>query len=110
GDTKLLLAGTDDDAVHRRDIGEIATDTEDDVIVLDQEIVGRIEADPAELGAAPQRDPGMRCAAAWRPRLARRRNGAEIPRDVSRRQAEAAQARDHHMGKILTDAVALLEH
>ena len=42
-------------------------------------------------------------------RLARRRNGAEIAADIGGRQAEPAQARDHDMGEILTDAVALVE-
>src|SRR6185437_13101210 len=56
---QLLLARADDDAVDWRDIGEIAPDAEDDVIVLDQEIVGGIEADPPELLAAPERDPGV---------------------------------------------------
>ena len=85
-------------------------DREHDVVVLDQEIVGRIETDPAELLAAPQRHPGMGGIGALQPRLARRRDGAQIAADIGRRQAEAAQPCDHHMGEILADAVALLEH
>ena len=43
-------------------------------------------------------------------RFARRRNGAQIAADIGRRQSEAAQARDHHMGEILADAVTFFEH
>ena len=46
---------------------------------------------------------------ALQPRLARRRNGAQIAADIGGRQAETAQPCDHHMGKVLADAVALLE-
>src|ERR1043165_1423464 len=42
--------------------------------------------------------------------LPRRGNGAQITRNVSRRQAEAAKACDHRMGKVLADAVTFFEH
>ena len=48
GDAELLLARADDDAVDRRDVGEVAPDGQNDVVVLDHEVVGRIEADPAD--------------------------------------------------------------
>ena len=62
------------------------------------------------LGAAPHRNPGVGGVGALQARLARRRDGAQIAADIGRRQPEPAQARNHHMGKILADAVALLEH
>ena len=72
-------------------------------------LVGSKPTQPISL-AAPHRDPGMGGVGALQARLARRRDGAQIAADIGRRQAEAAQACDHHMGKILADAVALLEH
>jgi len=56
---ELLLARADDDAIDRRDVGEVAPDRQDDVVVLDQEVIGRIEPDPADRAAAPHRDPGV---------------------------------------------------
>ena len=91
GDTKLLLGRTDDNTVDRRDISKIATDGEDDVIVLDQEIVSRIEAYPTELIATPERHPGMSCVGALKPELTRRRDGAQVTADIGRRQAETAE-------------------
>ena len=61
-------------------------------------------------GAAPHRDPGVGGVGALQARFARRRDGAQIAADIGRRQPESAQACDHHMGKVLADAVALLEH
>jgi len=57
GHRQLLLARAHDDAVDRRHIGKIPAHGEDDVIVLDQKIIGGVEAEPAGLLAAPQRDP-----------------------------------------------------
>ena len=79
-DAELLLARADDDAVDRRDVGEVAADRQNDVVVLDQDVVGRIEPDPAELGAAPHRHPGVGGVGALQARLARRRDGARDSR------------------------------
>jgi len=46
---------------------------------------------------------------ALQPRLARRRDGAQIAADIGGGQAEAPQARDHDMREILADAVAIGE-
>ena len=43
-------------------------------------------------------------------RFARRRDGAQIAADIGRRQSEPAQSCDHHMCKILANAMALFEH
>ena len=59
GHAELLLARADDDAVDRRDVGKVARDRQDDVIVANQDIVGRIETDPADRVAAPYRHPGV---------------------------------------------------
>src|SRR5690242_12460077 len=53
GDAELLPRRADDDAVDRRNVGKIAPHCENDVIVLDQEVIGRIETDPAKFGPAP---------------------------------------------------------
>jgi hypothetical protein len=54
-----------------------------DVIVLDEEVVGRVEADPASLGAAPTRHPGVGHVAALQAGTAGRR------RDVRKLMAAA---------------------
>src|ERR1700735_184122 len=46
---ELLLARADDDAIDRRDIGKIPPNCQHDVIVLDQYVVGGIEANPPHL-------------------------------------------------------------
>src|SRR5262245_23697494 len=81
-DPQLLLAGTYDDAVDWGDVGEIAAHGEHDVVVGDHEIVGGVEADPAEIAAAPYRNPGMRRIRALQPRFARGRDGADIAGDI----------------------------
>ena len=53
GDVELLFRRADDDAVDRRNIGKVAPDAQDDVIVLDEEIVGGVQSDPAKLFTAP---------------------------------------------------------
>src|SRR5437016_12182306 len=68
-DAQLLLARADDDAVDRGDVGEIAAGGEHDVVVGDHEVVGGVEADPAELAAAPHRNPGMGRVRALQPRF-----------------------------------------
>jgi hypothetical protein len=52
----------------------------------------------------------MRGVDAEQPRPPRRRIGAQVARDVARRQALTAQAGEHDVGEILADAAALLEH
>ena len=66
-------------------------------------LVGSRPSQPNER-AAPDGDPGVRGVGAGEARLARRRDGADVAADIERRQAEAAQAGDHHMGEILADA------
>ena len=53
-DRELLLARSHDHAVHRRDVGKIPPDRQNDVIVLDENVIGRVEADLAEPLTAPQ--------------------------------------------------------
>ena len=78
----VLAAGRENDAVDRGNIGIVAALREHDMIVADHDLVGRIEADPAVSGAAPDRNPGMRGVGAFQPFLARRRNGADIAADI----------------------------
>ena len=80
------------------------------MVILDEDIVGRVETDPAEALAAPQGYPGMGGVGALQARLARRRDGAQIAADIGRGQAEAAQPGDHHMGEILTNPVTFFEY
>ena len=49
----FLIAGTQNDSRHRRDIGVVASARQNDVIVAHYERVGGIEADPANVMPAP---------------------------------------------------------
>lgn len=53
GDLQPLAARRKDDAVDRGDIRVVAPDGEHDMVVAGKNAVGRIEADPADLRAAP---------------------------------------------------------
>ncbi len=80
------------------------------MLVLRDEVVGRIEADPAVLGTQPAADPGMARVGAAPRGSARRRTGADVAGDVARRQAERAQRGDHQVGEVLAHPGALREH
>ena len=99
-DFEIASAVVDDEAVDRRNVGVVAPARQDDMVVALGNGVGRVDAEPAERGAAPDR----------RPRRARRRRrraaawpgggiGADVAADVKRRQAEAAQARRSSHGR-----------
>ncbi len=93
-----------DHAVHRRDIAVVATHSKRDVIVGGRHRIGRVEPDPAGNGAAPNQHPGMHGVGALQPGRAVARHRAQIAADIGRRQADAAQARDHDMREVLADA------
>ena len=82
---------------------------EDDVVVGDDEVVGRVKIDKAGLATAPERHPGMGCVGAFQARLSFRRQRADVTADIGCGQAESTQAGNHDVGEILTDAAALLE-
>src|SRR6476646_7175740 len=50
-DLQLLLAAAADDAVDGGDVCVVAAGAEDDVLVLDEHRVGRVEPDPADVRA-----------------------------------------------------------
>ena len=82
----------------RHDIGEVGAPGQGDVALVGPGVVGRIELDPAVVGAKsarPRRARRRRRAAA----PARRRIGAQVARDVARRQALTAQAGEHDGGR-----------
>ena len=79
------------------------------MIVRHDQVIGRVEPDPADLGAAPQHRPGMAGIGAFEPLLAGRRDGADIAGDIGGGQAEPPETSDHDMREILADAVALIE-
>src|SRR5262245_9291457 len=91
-DTQFVIAGADEDTINRRNVVKIAADREADMVGAGLDGVGRIEAGPAVMRAAPNGNPGMGRIRALQPRLAGRRYGAQIAADVSGRQAEPAQA------------------
>ena len=76
---------------------------------LHQAAVGGVEIHPAE-GWAKHRDPGVGRIGADHPRLAGRRMGEDVAADIARRQAQAAQAANHQLGKVLAHATAAFEH
>ena len=49
-DLQRMRATTLDDAVHRAHIREIPPPSQDDVLILHDQVIGRVEIHPAELG------------------------------------------------------------
>src|ERR1700712_378151 len=68
----VLLAGSQNDPGDGGDVGVVAAFGEDDVVVADHDRVGRVEADPAVLVAAPDRNPGVGGVGAFQTLLALR--------------------------------------
>ena len=104
-----MAAGGDDDAVERGDIGIVAAGGDDDVFVSDDQRIGGIERQPAEIGAAPDAHPGMHGIGALAARVSRRRIGADEAADIGGRQAERPERRDHDVRVILAAAAAQRE-
>ncbi len=106
----FCLRRADDDAVDRRDVGKIAADARGRCRSFStrRSLVG---SNPIQPSSAPHHTDTQAwvASAPLQARLARRRNGAQIAADIGRGQAQPAQPCDHHMGKVLADAVTLLE-
>ena len=98
--TARRLQASDD----RRHVGIVATMADGDVVVAGAHGVGGVELLPAHFATAPDFYPGMHGVGAFEPLLALRRDGAQETRDVAGRNADAAQAGDHHVREILADA------
>ncbi|MCY1172482.1 hypothetical protein D9M73_126170 [compost metagenome] len=71
--------------------------------------VGRIDADPAQFGPAPQQHPGVRRIGPHQPRLPGWRDRADIARGISGGQSGGAQAGNHDLREILAHTAALHE-
>ena len=91
-DVQRVRAAAEDHAAQRADVAVVASPGEGDVAQVGQDVVGRIEIDPAECRAV-DREPGVRRVGADQPRLARRRIGEQIAADVARRAARARAGR-----------------
>src|SRR5258708_6332084 len=103
-----MLAAPEDDAAHRTDVAVVAPPGEDDMLLADDEVVGRVDVDPAYSGAI-DRGPGMRGVGAGEARPSRRRVCADVAADITSGEAERAQRRDFGMGEILADAALRLD-
>ena len=97
------------DADDGGDIGIVAAMADGDVVGTSDHLVGGVELHPAQMLAAPGAHPGMHGVGAFKSWLAFRGNGAQEARHIACRNAKAAQAGDHHMGEVLTDAFAQSE-
>ncbi len=89
-----------------RHVGIVATDRGADVALAGQNVVGGIQADPAEAGQVGL-EPGMGgvVGRAVQPAAA----VIEIARDVARRDAPGPRDRDHDVGEVLADAAPPLQ-
>src|ERR1700733_15276614 len=99
-----MVAAAQDNAAHRADVAEVAAPAEKDLLVFGHDAVGGVDVYPAVFGAEPGTDPGVDLFKAVALGLARRRLGADVAGGVARGDADAAQAADHGVGKILADA------
>ena len=59
-DREDLLAAAQDHTAQRRDVAEVATPAQHDMLVLHDDAVGRIEVQPTIFRPEPRADPGMR--------------------------------------------------
>src|SRR5580692_7094446 len=84
-DLEIVVARGEDQAFDWRYVGIIAPARDHDMVIARGDGVGRVEAEPAESRAAPQRDPGVGRVRAGEALLAGRGNGADVAADVERR-------------------------
>jgi len=101
-----LATRAEDNAVHRRDIGIVASDRQDHVLVGGNDCIGRVEPDPAGFGSAPHQNPRMHGVGALQSRGVGPGHCAQIAADIDGRQPDAAQSGNHDVGEILADAAA----
>jgi len=106
---KLMIAGTDQNAAQRANISEVSAPCERDVPLTRQQVVGRIQIDPARF-STPKLKPGMRGIGTYEFLLARWWSGFEITADVPGRQTKRPQTSNLKLSEILADAAALAEH
>ena len=102
GDGEFAVGAAAEDAVGGRDVGVVAADGGADVAIAGDEVVGGIEADPAEFGRKASTQ-------AWVAELSERSwcvvAVVEVAADVAAGDAElGADQRDHDVGEILADA------
>src|SRR5205823_9987258 len=102
GNLHLVFASARDDAAQRADVAVVATAGDGDVFSGGYEIIGRVEAHPAEI-AAIHGEPGVRGVRAHQSFLALRRARAQVAAHIARRQTERAQTGDGHVREVLAD-------
>ena len=103
-----------DDTANRRYVRIVAAGGQHDVILARrapaEAVVGGVEVAPARVGGQvgqQYRDPGVGCVATYQARLAGRWTGQQVTADITRRQADRAQAGDHDVGEVLAHPFAL---
>ena len=109
---QLVVGAAVQHAAQGRDVRVVAAGGERHVIFARRAVVGRVQVGPfARFTVAGQVDghPGVRGVAAHQARLARRGRREQVAADVAGGQAQAAQAGDHHVRKVLAHAVAQLQ-
>ena len=108
GDGELGFGTAAEDAVGGGDVGVVASDGGTDVAVSGDEVVGGIEADPAEFGHEDL-NPGVGGGGGGAVGLLLAAVG-EITGDVAAGEVEPGPDEGgHDVGKVLTDALAVLE-
>ena len=102
GDAELALGAAAVDAVGGGNVGVVAADGGANVAVAGDEIVGGVEANPAELGQKCL-DPGVGCGALGAVFVGV--TVVEIAADIAAGDLQlGADERDHDVGEILADA------
>src|SRR5882757_896615 len=106
-DLQFVLPPADDHAAKRRHVSEVSAPCQSDVVLAHHAIVGRIETQPAERRAVDGH-PGMRGVSADC-RFAALPGGSNIAAYIAGGEAARAQAGNHEMREILTNAATVLE-
>lgn len=88
-----LGAGREDHTIDGRHVGIVAADCQHDMDVAGQNIVGRIEPNPARVLTSPGQRPGVHGISALQPLLIGRLHGPQVAADIGDRQAERPHVR-----------------
>src|SRR5258707_9600333 len=104
-----MMTAAENDPMERANVAVIATPREGDVAGGGEQIVRRIDIDPAE-AVTVESDPGVRGIGAretWPPG---RRLGFDVAAHIPGRQAERSQASDLNLREILTHTDTIFEN
>ena len=103
GDFERMNSASENQAVQRAHIAEVAAPCDGYVSVGRNNVVGRVHVKPAESWTI-RGHPRVGRIGTDKPRLSGRRIGAKISADISSRKTDGTEARDLNVRKVLANA------